>query len=119
MKSLISDLEATRHAVWADQELTGGDSWWQEILRQTRHCDVFVLALSNNSLRSKPCLAELDYARRLRIPVVPAQIGRDQPVLGQPPHSAGVPPQQLAGQHQWAGGQTPLQPGIAQGALAV
>lgn len=42
-----------------------------------------------------------------------------QPVLGQPPHSAGVPPQQLAGQHQWAGGQAPVQHGVAQGALAV
>jgi hypothetical protein len=82
VKSLITDLEATRHAVWVDQELTGGDSWWREILQQVRQCDVFVLALSNNSLRSKPCLAELDYVMRLGIPVVPVQIGAvDSPRL--------------------------------------
>jgi hypothetical protein len=75
VKTLIRDLEAARHAVWVDQELTGGDSWWREILQQIRQCDVFVLALSNNSLRSKPCIAELEYARALGLPVVPVQIG--------------------------------------------
>ncbi|MGH3916948.1 MAG: TIR domain-containing protein [Pseudonocardiaceae bacterium] len=74
VKSLIRDLEAARHAVWVDQELTGGDSWWREILQQIRQCDVFVLALSNNSLRSKPCIAELEYAKALGLPVVPVQI---------------------------------------------
>jgi hypothetical protein len=77
-KPLIPDLETTRHAVWVDQELTGGESWWREI----RQCDVFVLALSNNSLRSKPCMAELDYAEALGLPVVPVQIGSvDRPRL--------------------------------------
>ncbi|MGQ0777648.1 MAG: TIR domain-containing protein [Pseudonocardiales bacterium] len=81
-KPLIRDLEAARHAVWVDQELTGGDSWWREILQQIRQCDVFVLALSNNSLRSKPCMAELDYAEALGLPVVPVQIGPvDRPRL--------------------------------------
>lgn len=76
VKTLIRDLEeAARHAIWADQELTGGEIWWQEILQQIRQCDVFVLALSNNSLRSKPCLAELSYAQALGLPVVPVQIG--------------------------------------------
>lgn len=75
VKTLIRDLEAARHGVWVDQELTGGDSWWREILQQIRRCDVFVLALSNNSLRSKPCIAELDYAKALGLPLVPVQIG--------------------------------------------
>lgn len=82
VKPLIRDLEAARHAVWVDQELTGGDSWWREILQQIRQCDVFVLALSNNSLRSKPCIAELEYAEALGLPVVPVQIAPvDRPRL--------------------------------------
>lgn len=82
VKPLIRDLEAARHAVWVDQELTGGDSWWREILQQIQQCDVFVLALSNNSLRSKPCMAELNYAEALGLPVVPVQIGPvDRPRL--------------------------------------
>lgn len=75
VKTLIQDLEAARYAVWADQELAGGEIWWQEILQQIRQCDVFVLALSNNSLRSKPCMAELSYAKALDLPLVPVQIG--------------------------------------------
>ncbi|MGQ0777642.1 MAG: TIR domain-containing protein [Pseudonocardiales bacterium] len=74
VKPLVRDLEAARHAVWVDQDLTGGDSWWREILQQIRQCDVFVLALSDNSLRSKPCVAELEYAKALGLPVVPVQI---------------------------------------------
>lgn len=79
---MVQDLAAARHAVWVDQELTGGDSWWQEILQQVRQCDVFVLALSNNSLRSKPCIAELEYTEALGLPVVPGQIAPvDRPPL--------------------------------------
>lgn len=63
-----------RH-VWFDRDLTGGDSWWQEILTQIRRASVFVLVVSTHSLRSRPCLAELDYARRLGVPVLPVQVG--------------------------------------------
>lgn len=75
VRSLASDLEDAPHSVWLDQDLRGGDAWWQAILRQIQSCDVFVLALSNNSLASKPCRAELRYALDLRRPVLPVQIG--------------------------------------------
>ena len=74
-RQLESDLEGGRVAVWRDAELRGGDLWWQKILEQIRACDVFVLALSNNGLTSKPCRAELAYARDLDLPVLPVQIG--------------------------------------------
>src|SRR5262249_11443736 len=32
-------------------------------------------AMSDNSLRSKPCRAELDYAEALQLPILPVQIG--------------------------------------------
>ena len=35
----------------------------------------FVFALSNSSLGSKPCLAELAYARDLGLPILPVQVG--------------------------------------------
>ena len=72
---LASDLERGRISVWRDTELRGGDLWWQTILEQIRACDVFVLALSNDGLASKPCRAELQYARDLGLPVLPVQIG--------------------------------------------
>ena len=75
VRQLASDLERGRVTVWRDAELRGGDPWWQKILEQIRACDVFVLALSNNGLASKPCRAEFTYARDLGLPVLPVQIG--------------------------------------------
>ncbi|MBM7807530.1 hypothetical protein JOD57_003367 [Geodermatophilus bullaregiensis] len=72
---LITDLEQAHLSVWHDRELHGGDPWWQEILERIRACDVFLFALSDHSLASKPCLAELSYARQLGRPVVPVQVG--------------------------------------------
>jgi hypothetical protein len=75
VRALTADLARARLDVWLDQELRGGDPWWQDILRQIRECDVFLFALSANSLASKPCRSELAYARALGVPVLPVQIG--------------------------------------------
>jgi hypothetical protein len=72
---LIADLEKASLSAWHDHELHGGDPWWQDILQQIRNCDVFVLALSDNVLASKPCMAELGYARALKLPIIPVRIG--------------------------------------------
>ncbi len=72
---LVAVLRSAGQQVWLDEELGGGDAWWQTILERIRSCTVFVVALSNNSLRSKPCQAELAYARALHRPVLPVQIG--------------------------------------------
>jgi hypothetical protein len=60
---------------WLDEELTGGEAWWNAILEQIRGCEVFVAALSKNYLESKPCQAELRYAQDLGRPILPVQIG--------------------------------------------
>ncbi|MGY1710628.1 DUF6777 domain-containing protein [Geodermatophilus sp. SYSU D00758] len=75
VRHLVADLERAPASVWHDRELRGGDPWWQDILRRIRECHVFVLALSEDSLASKPCQAELSYARRLGVPILPVQIG--------------------------------------------
>lgn len=75
VRSLAADLERARHEVWLDQDLSGGEAWWAEILKQIRECDIFVLALTNDSLRSVPCQAERDYARALGRPILPVQVG--------------------------------------------
>jgi WD40 repeat protein len=61
--------------VWMDQRLTGGEAWWQAILEQIRGCEVFIFALSQNSIQSKPCQAELEYAQALGLPILPVQLG--------------------------------------------
>jgi serine/threonine kinase PknH len=48
---------------------------WAAIVEQIRDCSVFAFALSDKSLKSKPCRAEVDYATALTLPVLPVQIG--------------------------------------------
>lgn len=73
--NLLSALRRAHADVWFDEELGGGDAWWQMILERIRGCDVFVFAMTDDSLKSRPCLAELGYARALGKPVLPIQIG--------------------------------------------
>lgn len=73
--ALTTALRRGQQQVWFDQELGGGDSWWSKILEQIRSCDVFIVALSNNWLQSKPSQAELRYARALNRPILPVRIG--------------------------------------------
>lgn len=75
VRRLAGDLQRARVQVWYDLDLGGGESWWVSILGQIRECEVFVFALSDESLRSKPCRAELDYAKALGLPILPVQIG--------------------------------------------
>ncbi len=72
---LGDDLEGTQRQVWIDRDLTGGQAWWEEILKQIRTCDLYVFALSASSLGSRPCLRELEYAQALGRPLLPIKVG--------------------------------------------
>ncbi|HEY4607619.1 MAG TPA: toll/interleukin-1 receptor domain-containing protein, partial [Ilumatobacteraceae bacterium] len=69
--SLRRDLEDLGQTVWLDESLHGGQIWWEEILRQVRQCNGFVLAVSATSLASEACLAEWEYAVDLARPFLP------------------------------------------------
>ena len=83
--SLVGDLQRARVEVWLDEQLGGGESWWTAILEEIRGCAVFLFALSDRSLFSKPCRAELGYAQDLGLPILPVQRR----------HAAGNNPRQL------------------------
>ena len=74
VESLHSDLSQLGHDVWMDQRLVGGQDWWDEILRNIRQCDLFVLALSPKSIESEACLLELKYASTVLRPFLPAMV---------------------------------------------
>jgi hypothetical protein len=74
-KTLAQGLTAAKRDVWFDHNLAGGDVWWDAILRNIRLSEVFLFALSDASLHSKPCRLELDYALALRRPILPVQVG--------------------------------------------
>jgi len=75
IEPLTAALRRARQQVWFDDDLGGGEAWWNEILEQIRSCEVFIVALSNHSLESKPCQAELRYAKALERPILPVRIG--------------------------------------------
>ena len=71
---LRRDLEDLVGQVWLDRSLTGGQLWWDEILVQLRGCRLVVLAVSQDSLRSEACLAEVSYAVALQRPLLAVHI---------------------------------------------
>ena len=49
VEALRQDLERSHNAVWMDNELTGGQSWWDAILGQIRAAT----CMSSRSARSR------------------------------------------------------------------
>jgi hypothetical protein len=72
--ALVEDIEALGHNVWYDHEISGGQSWWDQILERIRLSDVFVFALSPHSLESRPCLLESGYAFDLHKRILPVLV---------------------------------------------
>lgn len=59
---------------WFDEELHGGDNWWNAILDQITSCDIFIYLLSNESLLSPYCRAELAEAQRLQKRIITVMV---------------------------------------------
>lgn len=57
--------------VWLDSRLGGGQPWWDEILKEIRACDLFVLAVTMHSVNSAACMRECTYARSVGKPLLP------------------------------------------------
>lgn len=74
-RGLAADIESMNHDVWYDAELSGGQHWWDEILRQIRGTDFFVIMVDPAMLKSEACLREGRYADALGIPILPVHVG--------------------------------------------
>ena len=85
VRDLASDIQALSHTVWCDQELSGGQIWWNEILKEIRNCDVFVFALSHDTLDSEACRSELKYASDLSKVIFPILVAEDVRLEDLPP----------------------------------
>jgi hypothetical protein len=63
-----------RYSTWQDKrDMPVGHNWWESIVDAIEACDVFVFHISQESLKSEVCQAELAYAlqrNRFIIPVV-------------------------------------------------
>jgi hypothetical protein len=81
---LLHDVRRARHEVWVDEELTGGQAWWDTILGTIRGADLFVVALSPDWLNSKACAAELNYAVGCNRTILPIMVRRVSPQMAPP-----------------------------------
>jgi len=83
VKNLAQDLESavktlphqSEFGVWFDQELIGGHDWWNNIISAVYHADLFIFALTHDSLESTPCKLEYTYASQLNKRVLPVLLG--------------------------------------------
>ncbi len=85
---LAEDIKSLGHQAWLDQELTGGQRWWDHILQEIRECDAFVSAVSTSSMDSRACTAEYEYALALGKPILPVMVERGVADSLMPPHLA-------------------------------
>jgi hypothetical protein len=89
VERLVVDIRALGHEAWFDKELTGGQTWWDQIMEQVRACDYVIAALSPDVVKSKPCTEERNYARLLGKTILPVMISENviishfEPELGQ------------------------------------
>jgi hypothetical protein len=74
VKKLVQDLRDDEHETWFDQKLEGGQPWWDTVLTEIRKSEIFVTALTPESLESQACRSELRYALDLNRPVLPIRL---------------------------------------------
>ncbi|MBL8145718.1 MAG: toll/interleukin-1 receptor domain-containing protein [Anaerolineae bacterium] len=74
VSQLVTDLGDMGHEVWYDQELEGGQLWWQNILDNIRGAELLIFALTPRSLESYPCQLEYNYANALRRHIIPVML---------------------------------------------
>ncbi len=77
VKALVADLTSLSHEPWFDQELSGGQVWWDTILSNLRGCDLFIFALTGHALKSGACKLEYTYAYELGKPILPVLLSDD------------------------------------------
>src|SRR5688572_21322324 len=72
--TLADDMKALGYTVWFDNELSGGQIWWNQILARVRACDIFVFVLDLGALNSTACMREYGYAADLGKPILPVLV---------------------------------------------
>ena len=81
---VLQDMRRARHEVWVDEELTGGQVWWDTILANIRQSDVFVVALSPDVIKSRACAAEYEYAVKCGRTILPVMVAHVPPQMCPP-----------------------------------
>jgi hypothetical protein len=78
---LLDDLHRLHFNVWFDEELTGGQVWWDTVLERIRSCGAMLPVLSPAFRESDVCKREVEYAQAMGKPVLPVMIESVRPEL--------------------------------------
>ncbi|MGB8435055.1 MAG: TIR domain-containing protein [Burkholderiales bacterium] len=74
VKALANDIDTLGHDVWFDQELSGGQAWWDQILVNIRNSDVVLVTLAPEAVKSVAVKREYGYATDLGKPILPVVV---------------------------------------------
>ena len=74
--ALVEGLRQLRYDAWLDEELTGGQAWWDTILAQIRASSAVLVALSPAALESVAVQREYEYAHAVGRPLLPVIVDR-------------------------------------------
>lgn len=84
-KTLAQDLEELGYEVWFDNEISGGQAWWDQILEQIRQCRLFLFVTDQKSLDSTACKREYAYADELGKSILPVLVSDEVSINLLPP----------------------------------
>ena len=70
-EALVRDLHSLGHQAFYDQDLTGGQRWWDTLLDQIQAADVFIPVLSDEYRESQACRVEAEWADSLHVSFLP------------------------------------------------
>jgi hypothetical protein len=72
---LVSELREMGHEPFYDQDLTGGQRWWDVLLTRIESSDGFLPVLSSAYLDSEACRLEAQWAADIGVPILPLDLG--------------------------------------------
>ena len=61
---IINNYLADVHDTWYDVRLRSHKPWWETIIEQIQHCDMFIYLLSSKSISSEWCQKEFAFAKK-------------------------------------------------------
>ena len=74
VETLHDKLTIAHHKVWFDEELRGGQQWWDAILTSIAESDLVIFVASPDSFHSKACGLEVAWASATNRKIMPIEV---------------------------------------------
>ena len=81
VERLVDDLRASGYFPYFDEQVAGGQKWWDELLSRIESSTAFMPIVGSSYLSSTPCQLESAYAEALHKPFLPVAVADVPPQL--------------------------------------